>query len=231
MPLVNVLSVDVRPEKRRRYLELCHELAEGARNSHESFTWDAYATQIGRPGRMHFVTRAADFAEIESRGTPEEMFARVLGEGRVLEWMSETFACTEAQQSEISFDRPELSYAPSGAEQRSAAAIVTVAQARPGHQDSCEELIRKIAEAIPKANEGSEIVTYETAIGELGRYWTVRPIAGLADLDRQTPAAQLLNEAFGAAEGGLIFRSGLEAIERVERNVVVHLPELSHQGD
>jgi len=40
----------------------------------------------------------------------------------------------------------------------------------------------------------------------------------------------LLNEAFGAAEGGLIFRSGLQAIEQVERNIVSLLPDLSNAG-
>lgn len=47
---------------------------------------------------------------------------------------------------------------------------------------------------------------------------------------RVARAAVLLNEAFGAAEGGLIFRSGLQAIEQVERNIVSLLPDLSNAG-
>lgn len=230
MPLVNDLSVDVRPEKQRQYLELCNELAERAGKAHESFTWSAFSTQIGQASRMHFVTTAADFAELASRGTPEEMFVRVLGESRAVDWLAEASVCATGQQTEVSVDRPELSYTPSEAEGPPAAAIVTVAQARPGQQESCEELIRKIAEAIPKVNASGRLVTYETVIGQLGRYWTVRPIESLAELDEQLPAPQLLSQAFGAAEGGLIFRSGAEAIERVERSVVVLRPELSNAG-
>lgn len=155
---------------------------------------------------------------------------RVLGEKKALEWMGEVFSCVESQRQEISQDRPELSYAPEGTDLTSPAAIVTVVRARPGQQDACEELIRKIAEAMPKVNDRSRIITYETAIGELGRYWTVRPMESFAELDQQLPPAVLLNEAFGAAEGGLIFRSGLQTIEQVERNIVSLLPDLSNAG-
>ncbi len=50
----------------------------------------------------------------------------------------------------------------------------------------------------------------------------------MVDLDKQRPAPELFIEAFGAAEGGLIFRSGLEAIAVVERNIVGYRPELSN---
>jgi hypothetical protein len=71
-------------------------------------------------------------------------------------------------------------------------------------------------------------MTYQTVIGDLSRYWTVRPLESLADLDKRTPPAMLLTEAFGPAEGGLIFRSGLEASSVVERNIVAYRPELSN---
>jgi hypothetical protein len=165
---------------------------------------------------------------MEARGTPEEMVGRVLGEQRALDWLNESESCVENQVQAISADRPDLSYVPSESDTMAPLAIVTVVQARPGHQDGCEELIRKLAEAIPKVNDGSQIITYQTVVGDLLRYWTVRPLESLVELDKQLPGAQLLNEAFGPAEGGLIFRSGLEAISGVERNIVAYRPELSN---
>lgn len=230
MPLSTVLAVDIRQGERRRYIELCQELSESARSKKDPLQWTTHETRVGKANRIHFVLAAADFTEIENRGTPEEMIGRVLGEKRALEWLDESESCVESQVQEISADRPDLSYVPSETDTMAPNAIVTVVQARPGHQEGCEELIRKIAEAIPKVNDGSQIITYQTVVGDLMRYWTVRPLASLADLDKHLPAAQLLNEAFGPAEGGLIFRSGLEAISVVERNVVVYRPELSNAG-
>jgi len=230
MPLANVITVDIRQGQRRRYVALCHELAETAKNNHDPLQWTAYETRTGRTNRIHFVIGAADFTEMDKLGTPEEMFGRVLGEKRALAWMDEIESYVENQRQEISVDRPDLSYVPSETDRTAPLALVTVVQARPGQQESCEELIRKVAEAIPKVNDGSQIMTYQTVVGDLSRYWTVRPLESLADLDKQLPPAQLLNEAFGAAEGGLIFRSGLEAISIVERNIVDYRPELSNAG-
>jgi len=228
MPLSNILTVDIRQGERRRYIELCQELSESARNKQDPLQWTTHETRVGKANRIHFVVTAADFTEIENKGTPEEMIGRVLGEKRALEWLDESDACVESQLQEISADRPELSYVRVEAETMAPAAIITVVQARPGHQEGCEELIRKIAEAIPKVDDGSQIMTFQTVVGDLMRYWTVRPLESIADLDKHLPAAQLLNEAFGPAEGGLIFRSGLEAISVVERNIVVYRPELSN---
>jgi len=228
MPLATVLSVDVRHGQKRRYISLCHELAESAKNTHDSSKWTAHDTQVGRLNRIHFVIGAADFTALENQGSPDEMVGRVLGEKRALEWMDEIESCIDNQVQEISVDRPELSYTHGASEAIAPFAIVTVAQARPGQQEICEELIRKIAEAIPKVNDGSQIMTYQTVVGDLSRYWTVRPLESMADLDKMLPSAQLLVEAFGASEGGLIFRSGLEAMSSVDRSIVVYRPELSN---
>jgi len=228
MPLANVLSVDIRQGQRRRYITLCQELAEKARKSSDPLQWTTHETRIGRTNRLHFVIGAADFTELANQGTAEEMVVRVLGEERALEWLDEIESCVENQQQEISVDRPDLSYVSNEMDRTAPIAIVTVAQARPGQQESSEELIRKIAEAIPKVNDGSQIITYQTVVGDLSRYWTVRPLESLADLDKQLPPSQLLNEAFGADEGGLILRSGLDAMSVVERNIVDYRAELSN---
>lgn len=230
MPLANVLSVDIRQGQRQRHMNLCRELAECAQKAHDPLRWTTHVTRIGRTNRIHFLINAADFTELDNQGMPEEMSERVLGEKRVSAWTDEIESCIESQQQEISVDRPDLSYVTSQSDTVAPMAIVTVVQSRPGQQESCEELIRKVAEAIPKVDDGSQIMTFQTVVGDLSRYWTVRPLESLSDLDKQLPPAQLLNEAFGAAEGGLIFRSGLEAILAIERNIVAYRPELSNPG-
>jgi hypothetical protein len=228
MPIVNVLSVEVRPDKARKYEALCHELSEQAKNKQDPMHWTAHQTRIGGSNAMHFVLAATDFGELSAMGTPEEMFLRVLGEKRASEWMDKVDDCVVAQRQEISIDRPDLSYPPEDVERTAPLAVVTLARARPGQQDSCEELIRKVAEAIPKVDDAARIVSYQTILGDLSQYWTIRPLESLADLDRQLPPGELLNQAFGPAEGGLIFRSGLEAMAAVERQIVAYHPELSN---
>ena len=128
----------------------------------------------------------------------------------------------------ISRERPDLSCPPDRRDRGYPAAIVTVLRARPGRQEACEELIRKLAEAIPKVGDPARLVAFQTLVGDLAQYWTVRPLQNLGELDRQALPADLLNQAFGAAEGGLIFRSGLEAIDDVRREIVLYREDLSN---
>ena len=55
----------------------------------------------------------------------------------------------------------------------------------------------------------------------------MRSIFDLAQLDQVLPLPQLLNEAFGAAEGGVIYRRGMEAIEEMRTRLLRVRPELS----
>src|SRR3990172_8106579 len=74
----------------------------------------------------------------------------------------------------------------------------------------------------------ARLVAFQTLVGDLARYWTVRPVENLGELDRQLQPAELLNKAFGAAEGGLIFRTGLESIQEVRRQIVLYRQDLSN---
>lgn len=53
-------------------------------------------------------------------------------------------------------------------------------------------------------------------------------IGSLADLDQQKTAPDLLSGAFGPAEGGLIYRSGLDAIDSAEREILILRPDLAN---
>ena len=229
MSLTNVLTVQVRPGDALRYIELAQQLAKQAVAKKESFHWTAHRTVLGAQGPLlHFVSQAENYAAIASRGAPEEMFARVLG-AKVIDWQNEVLACTELQRNTISVDRPDLSYPP---ERRVDAehpiAVITTLRVGAGGNEAAEELLRKIAEAIPKVDDPARIVTFQTVIGDLREYWTVRPLRDLADLDRQRQPAQLLIDAFGAGEGGLVFRTAMSAIESVDRQIVQYVPELSN---
>ncbi|MBW2269450.1 MAG: hypothetical protein JRH16_12815 [Deltaproteobacteria bacterium] len=60
-------------------------------------------------------------------------------------------------------------------------AVVTTARVRPGHTEACEELIRKIAEAIPKLDDPARISTFQSIVGDLHTYWVVRPLHELSN--------------------------------------------------
>ena len=230
MPLTSILSVQVRPDRIAQYEELIRNLASRAVEQKDAFHWTAHQTTYGDLGTLHFVSVDPDFAGIAERGNTPELILRVLGEEQGAKAMASMLECTMSQQATISLDRPELSYPPEQTDRIFPAAVVTQIRARSGGQDAVEELIRKIAEAIPKVGDPSRIVSYQVMVGMLSEYWTMRPLEDLSELDDQLPPAELLDQAFGAAEGGLIFRTGLEAIEEVRRQIVVYRQDLSNPG-
>jgi hypothetical protein len=231
MPLTSILSVQVRPASIGRYQELVRQLAERARKNEESFRWTAHTTVFGQGPTIHFVSIAESFAALQQRGQTPELLLRVLGEKGAASWLEAIGEATQAQETVIARDRPDLSYV---REERRAQdhpfALVTNVRVRPGGREAFEELIRKLAEAIPKVDDPAQLITNQILVGDLARYYTVRPLRELADLDGQRPPDVLLTDAFGAGEGGLIFRGGTEALQEIRREVVMYRPELSNPG-
>jgi quinol monooxygenase YgiN len=229
MSLVNVLSIQVRPGANRRYEELVAALAKKAVAKKEGFLWDAHQTVMGEAAGYHFVSRSETFAGFGTRGSTPELIERVLGAKEAAQFREQTEEISTAVRNTISLERLDLSYPP---DSRNAAALpfamVTLVRGRPGHQEAIEELLRKLAEAIPKVDDPARLVSYQTIIGDLRTIWTVRPMATLADLDAQRAPAQLLSDAFGAAEGGHVWRSAMEAIEEAQRSITVYRPVLSN---
>lgn len=230
MPLVTVLSASVRPERLPSYEEGVRRIAEAAEERKDPLHWTAHRTLFGETGSFHFVAEATDWAAIAARGMPDEMIVRLLGDAEGLRMLQELGACTLATRHTVAVDRPDLSCPPPERGTISPLAAVTRIRVRPGRREACEELLRKVAEAIPKLDDPGRMVAFQTQVGDLATYWTVRPLQELGDLDAQRPPEALLDEAFGPAEGGLILRSGLEAIEAVEREVVAYREALSHPG-
>jgi len=229
MALLNVLSVRTRPEKAQEYEALAADLAQQARDAGESFRWTAHQVIMGDVGVIHFASQVQDFNAISERGQTPEMVARVLGEAKAKQAMEAFGACTQEVRISVFSDRPDLSYQPDEGGAISPAAVSTTIRSSNGHFEACEELLRKIAEAIPKVGDSARMIAWQAVIGELGQYVALRPIDSLAELDQHKSPADLLSEAFGPAEGGLIYRSGLDAIESAERDILILRPDLSNQ--
>ncbi len=53
------------------------------------------------------------------------------------------------------------------------------------------------------------------------------PLGDVAELDTMLPLPELLSKAFGA-EGALVYRTGMDAVEHIERQLTMLRPELSN---
>ena len=219
MPLTMVNSVTIRPG----------HLRTRASEKDEPWRWTAHQPLFGDTRTLHFAYDAPDFASLAAFGTVEELWKRVLGPTRGAEAFDRANEAIEAADHTISTDRPDLSYPPDTTERTAfPLAVVTTVRVRPGHADACEELIRKLAEAIPKVGDAARLIAYQSLIGDLHTYWSVRPLRSLEDLDAHRPPPMLLDQAFGAGEGGLVWRAGNEAIVEGRRQIMAYREELSN---
>jgi len=228
MAITTVLAQSIRPECFGQYEEAVRQLAERAVTKKDPLHWGAYQTAFGDLGMIFYTTTAQDWAEIAKRGTTEELAIRVLGEKEGRKLVADLRECVQSATQTVSVDRADLSYTQDTATGPSPFAVVTAVRVRPDGQEAFEEFLRKMAEAIPKVDEPAQIMTRQIVIGNLREYRVVRPISDLAQLDAQRQPADLLTKAFGPAEGGLFHRTGLAAIEWVERRIVAYRLDLSN---
>jgi hypothetical protein len=229
MTLHSVLSVEVQPGEVVRYAAQVERLAAASRHKQEKFTWGAFQTLFGERPAFHFVSAAESFAALEARGTLADLVARVLGASEASRFLEESGACIVSQRMTVGVDRPDLSYLRGPLQPGSVrAASVTRIRIRSGGREAFEELLRKLAEAIPKLDDPAQLITRQTLVGNVAEYVAIRPLGALAELDAQRTPDQLLTQAFGPGEGGLIFRNGGDAIEQIERELVGLREELSN---
>ena len=227
MSLTTVLSVEVRPDRASAYESHVHELAAKAVAGKEQFEWTAHQVIAGPLGTMHFVSEAPDWAALGAREPIESLARRLLGDNEGALLLERIAECVVARRFEIARDRADLSQPVAPEDPPRANTLVSVIQARPGGEDACEELIRKVAQAIPLVNDPRRFMAYESFVGPTRTYWIVTPLAEMTDLDRMLSPKELLQKAFGA-DGVLLHRTGFEAIERLERQLIVLRPELSN---
>ena len=228
MPLTGVNRIQVRPEKITLFEEEVGELSQRAAETEDRFHWTGHQAQWGVPNHFAFVYEAENFAAIEELGSVRELWERIYP-SEMKERFGRANECVQSIEQIILVDRPELSHPPHDVSPSAYPyAVVTQARCRAGHAEACEELIRKLAEAIPKVGDSAHLLTYENHFGTLGEYWIVRPLKQLSQLDEQLMGAELLERAFGPAEGGLLWRSGTEAVEFAQRELLMYRPELSN---
>ena len=225
MALVTVLSAEVRPERRRIYEALIAQIAEGAREKEPDLEWVGHQVTAGNVNSFAFVSAAEDWSELEARGDIEERIFDALGEDLATEVLDEVAECTTSERYSVARARPDLSCLPNTAEAEQPIHSITMFHARAGEQDGLEELIRKVSQAIPATGDSRRFTTYQVVVGDLRSYFTVMPLASLEDLDARAPA-DLLQAAFGA-EGVLIHRNGLNAVDRIAREMTRVRPEMS----
>lgn len=231
MGLNRVTSISVHPGRQLEFQQRVAELALAASEQGDPWHWTVHETLYGERARVHFATRAESFEEIDAQGRDEELWLRALGEHHGRDAMLCAQKCIASVERTLSLDRPDLSFTDDIAppEEFPYSSIV-MAHAKPEQAEGCEELIRKVAEAIPKLGLTLKLFSSQVMFGAHGTYWTLRPVRRLADLDEEPSANELLHEAFGAVEAGLIWRHGMASLEAANRELVAYRPELSNPG-
>jgi hypothetical protein len=227
MSLTTVLSVAVRPDRASAYEANIHQLAAKAVGMKEPFEWAAYQVIAGPMGTMHFVSEVPNWTALAAREPVDLLARRVLGESEGAQLLERLAECVTSERFAIGQERPDLSHPVPADLPHRATGLITLMQVRPGGEDACEELIRKVAQAIPEVKDPRRFTAYQTFVGQTRTYWIVTPLADIGDLDHMLSPQELLQKAFGA-EGALIYRTGFEAVERMERQLTMLRPELSN---
>ena len=230
MALVTVLSAYTRPGRSAAYEANVRRIAQRAADRKERLHWQAQQVAFGSIGTLYFVQEHADWATLGEQDPPPVYLARLFGEREGAKLYHEMAECLAELRYTVSQERPDLSYTPHGPVTSPALTLVTFLRARPGGLPACEELIGKVAEAIPKADDPSHLFAYQTVIGDLRTYWTVRPIQRVEELDQVLPPKELLVRAFGVDDGDRLYRKGIDALQRAERQMTVLRPDLSYLG-
>ncbi len=227
MPILTVSRYSVRMDKQAKWVQQLAESAALANEQGESIQWQTSQVTGGELGAFYVGLQSETVAEAVGRDDVPTLLTRLYGEKKGIERLEEASECLAAAETMILRDRPDLSY-PADAGAIPAALLVTRITVRPGQLEACEELVRKIAEAVPKTDDPRRFTTWQALVGDLRTLGSVRSVARLEELDAALPPGDLLVQAFGAAEGGLIYRAGLEAIEDIRAELCVPRPELSH---
>lgn len=227
MSLMTVFSVSIRPGRSGRYEAGVHRVAERAVAEKAPFEWAAHQVMIGPLGTIHYTSECRDWAALATREPVDAMVRRLMGDTVGTQLIEELSECITAERYTVGQERADLSFPPDPHGAMRAFGVVTLLRARPGGEDAIEELIRKVAQAIPAVKDPRRFTAYQTVAGNMRTYWAVVPLDDIAEIDGFVPLPELLQRAFGA-EGALIYRTGMNALETMERQITVLRPELSN---
>ncbi|MBW2695404.1 MAG: hypothetical protein JRE70_02955 [Deltaproteobacteria bacterium] len=231
MAINTVVRYRVRPDRIPVWESALGDIAKRAQEESEPIRYFCAQVQGGELGCYDIVLPGESVAEAASRDPAPALIARLFDSKEAMRIMADTSGSILGAESSILRDRPELAYPDDEGRSDLLAAVVTTAIVRPGHREPVEELFRKVAEAIPKTGESRRFTAWQPLIGDLRALYAVRPVRAWSELNEVGPLDDLLNQAFGAAEGGLIFRAAGEGLESLTSELVVLRPELSRLPD
>lgn len=230
MSITTVVRYQIRPDKLVAWQSALAEIATRAEEKSDPLEYLCLQVQGGPLGAFYVSLAGESMAEAAAREPAPALIARLFDAADAERVLATTTAAIESAESVMLQDRPDLSY-PADQESRTMlAGVATTLVVSPGHRDTCEELLRKVAEAIPKIDDVRRFTAYQPLIGNLREFVAFRPIYDLTELDQALPVEQLLNQAFGPAEGGLIFRGAMEGIESLQSELLTPRWDLSRTG-
>jgi hypothetical protein len=227
MPILNVVRYAVRPEQIATWERDVARIAERAREKKEAFQWNTSQVSAGELGTFWIGSVTETVEEATARGGVPQLLERLFSAKEGAELLTRTGGALLSARSQVLRDRPDLGH-PAGAERQPVALVITRMTVRGGQHDAAEELIRKVAEAVPKTGDPRHFTVWQPLIGDLRTIGVTRPIFALSELDDVLPVPDLLVKAFGAAEGGLIYRTAMEALEQIESELALARPDLSN---
>jgi hypothetical protein len=229
MSILTVARYHIKPDKIMDFENGLLEVTNRANEAEDPLFWTTAQVVGGPMGAYDLVLPRETMAEAGSAETAPVLVARLFDASRAQEILATLGSAIASVESSIIHDRPELSYPSEREPGQMLAAVVTQAIMRPGHRDAAEELMRKVAEAIPKTGDVRRFTCYQPLIGNLRELAAVRPVYEWSQLDEATPVDELLNQAFGAGEGGLVFRQGMEAFESLQSELARVRRDLSRE--
>ena len=160
-------------------------LAEKARKDKRTDNWLAYQSIAGEAGRYLYVSPAASWAEFTAREPVPEAVVRLFGEDEGRALLEQIGRSMASQEMVVLTQREELSHVEPPAKQPVPQFMRTLIRVSPGGQETVEELIRRVSEAIPKVEDERRFSTLQTIMGDLMQYSIVQPIQNPELLDRQ----------------------------------------------
>jgi hypothetical protein len=199
--LLDVFTVQVKPEKRAAFDAITKRIAEANRKNNGD-SWVTTETVYGEGNTVNFISVRKGYGDIENAmGAFMGALAKTYGQAGTEKMMAEASACMENHRSELRRRRWDLSSnVPSDAAGR--AKVVgesrwlrtTMVRVRPGRTAEFEALVKEVKAAREKASSDVVFVSQGVA-GQQGSVYYVTALKGsLADFDSFPPMQQVLGE-------------------------------------
>jgi quinol monooxygenase YgiN len=233
--LLDVFTVQVKPEKMAQFEALSKKIVAGNRQNKGS-DWIAASQEYGPGHTIRFISTRPNFAAIETANAAfMGAMIKAYGQAGTEQIFRDGDSCMESARSEVRRRRWELSSnVPADAAAMSRlvgdarwlqTAIVRV---RPGMGLKVEEQIRALKAANERANPKITMLVSQAVTGQTGTVYYVTYLRkSLAELDGAPSTAQLLGEdAYGA-----FLKASSEAVVNTEYTISRFRPELSNPPD